>query len=132
MSLQSSGCGLIIAAHRNDKRAWLTGGMFRCEGFAAFALAPRRGEREGPIAKQWEGEGQFSRLDLLNKGSQNARRDTSSTEPLTLPAASRRAPSLSPLSRGEGAFNSACVRPFHSIRGGTLSCGPRRLRSAPR
>src|SRR5947208_13729955 len=100
MSLQSSGCGLIIAAHRNDKRAWLTGGMFRCEGLAAFALAPGSGEREGPIAKQWEGEGQFSRLDLLNNGSQNTLRDTSPTELLTLPAASLRAPSLSAFPEG--------------------------------
>ena len=31
-------------------------------GYHLYNLAPQSGEREGPIAKQWDGEGPFDRF----------------------------------------------------------------------
>jgi hypothetical protein len=53
------------------------------------------GERKGPIAKQWEGEGPAGNWTQVfnQEGNAALRRPL----PLTLPTASRRAPTLSPL-----------------------------------
>jgi hypothetical protein len=62
---------------------------------AAFTSPRFSGEREGPIAKQWEGEGLAgSWIRFFDQADKAALRRPL---PLTLPAAARRAPTLSPL-----------------------------------
>ena len=71
-----------------------------------YTSRPRSGEREGPIAKQWEGEGRPCYL-FLRRAAQPDCRDFH--EPLCTkgpgaphpPNADASGPSLSPLSRGE-------------------------------
>src|SRR5438552_18032808 len=71
-----------------------------------YTSRPRSGEREGPIAEQWEGEGRPCYLFLRSAAQPDCRHFH---EPLRTkgpgaphpPNADALAPSLSPLSRGE-------------------------------
>ena len=72
-------------------------------GYHPYNLAPQSGEREGPIAKQWDGEGPFDRFGFhftftairVGAGQQKV-----PGMPLTLPAL-RAGPLPLPASRGE-------------------------------
>ncbi len=76
-----------------------------CRRGRGVYLAPRSGEREGPIAKQWEGEGRP--ISWCNNDDESYANDPlvgmkGNRDAPHPPNADALGPSLSPLTRGEG------------------------------